>query len=178
VFFCQRPSILAHQALMQQVRGINNATTFIFVASWMRWILRTCARCIAKLQVSAAAGRGGALSLLWQHAAGGCGRDRVVYTHAALMAAVVKPGMPQVLALEPEFIESAAARRWIGEVAGGLSSLGVTLLGDDLYACTPIITEVLGKELDYIFVAEESSHQYLYEELASFAQMEGGIEVL
>lgn len=111
---------------------------------------------------------------------------RVVYTHAALMAAVVKPGMPKVLALEPEFItpqeghqkqdcESAAALRWIGAMGAGLSRLGVTLLGNDLYACTPIVRQALDQELDYIFVAKESSHPYLYEELQSFAQLKGGL---
>jgi hypothetical protein len=54
----------------------------------------------------------------------------------------------------------------------------VTLLGDDLYACTPIIRATLDQELDYIFVAKESSHQYLYEELESFAQLPKGIELL
>ena len=59
---------------------------------------------------------------------------RVVYTHAAVMPALVKPGCPQVLALEPEFItpqdghekqdcESVAARRWIREM-WGRSSVG------------------------------------------------------
>jgi len=53
---------------------------------------------------------------------------RVVFSHSALMASVVKPGCLQVLALEPEFItpqdghqkqdcESVAAKRWIREVA-------------------------------------------------------------
>jgi hypothetical protein len=62
----------------------------------------------------------------------------VVYTHSALMAAVVKPGCAQVLALEPEFLtpqdghqkqdcESVAAKRWIGEVAEQLSPLGLTV---------------------------------------------------
>ena len=63
-------------------------------------------------------------------------------------------------------------------MGAGLSRLGVTLLGDDLYACTPIIREALDQELDYIFVAKESSHQYLYEELKCFAQLPKGIEVL
>lgn len=107
---------------------------------------------------------------------------RISYTHSAVMAAVVKPGCPQVLALEPEFIrpqdghekqdcESVAARRWIREVASPLSPLAMTLLGDDLYASTPMITDVLDEELDYIFVAKESSHQSLYEELEGLEKL-------
>jgi len=92
-----------------------------------------------------------------------------------------------VLPLEPEFItpqdgqekqdcESAAARRWIREVGAQRSGLGLTLLGDDLYANVPMIQEVVEAELDYIFAAKESSHQYLYEELRSLeplGQLEG-----
>jgi hypothetical protein len=221
VFFCQSPSFLSHQALMQQVRGVNNANTLFGVDvlptdNHIRWLLDAVDpknlhavyrgtfeylqqqgvvehfRSFGNTLLVALDGTGYFRSeaihcpqcSVARHADG-----RVVYTHAALMAAVVKPGMPQVLALEPEFItpqdghqkqdcESAAARRWIPEVGGRLSGLGLTLLGDDLYACTPIIRDVLGQEVDYIFVAKESSHPYLYEELQSFDQLEGGIEVL
>jgi TfoX/Sxy family transcriptional regulator of competence genes len=100
----------------------------------------------------------------------------------------VKPGCAQVLALEPEFLtpqdghqkqdcESVAAKRWIGEVAEQLSPLGLTILGDDLYACTPMIQAVLDRELDYIFVAKESSHKYLYEEIHSLEKL-GEVETL
>jgi hypothetical protein len=57
----------------------------------------------------------------------------------------VKPGCPQVIPLAPEFItpqdghdkqdcEQEAARRWIIGVAASYSPLGLTLLGDSLYA--------------------------------------------
>jgi hypothetical protein len=221
VFFCQSPSFLSHQAMMQQLRGINNANTLFGVQvlptdNHIRTLLdavdpqnlhEVYRSTFAYLQHQGVVERfrsfGNALLVavdgtgyfrsealpcpqcsVAHHADG-----RVVYTHAALMAAVVKPGMPQVLALEPEFItpqeghqkqdcESAAALRWIGRRGAGLSRLGVTLLGDDLYACTPIIRQALAQKLDYIFVAKESSHPYLYEELQSFAQLPGGVEVL
>ena len=88
---------------------------------------------------------------------------RTSYSHAALMAAVVKPGCAQVIPLAPEFIvpqdghkkqdcEPVAAKRWISSVAEPLSPLGITLLGDDIYATNPMIKHVLAQELDYIFV--------------------------
>lgn len=103
---------------------------------------------------------------------------RISYSHNALMPAIVKPGCPQVIPLEPEFIvpqdghekqdcETAAAKRWLDSIAGGYSPLGITLLGDDIYACQPLIQKVLEQELQYIFVAKPSSHKYLYEELAA-----------
>jgi hypothetical protein len=221
VFFCQSPSFLSHQALMQQLRGINNANTLFGVQvlptdNHIRTLLdgvdpqnlrpvyrKTFEYLRHQGMVERFHGFGNTLPValdgtgyfrsdaihcpqcsVAHHADG-----RIVYTHAPLMAAVVKPGMPQVLALEPEFItpqeghqkqgcESAAALRWIGEVGPGLSRLGVSLLGDYLYACTPIIRQGLDQELDYFFVAKESSHQYLYEELESFAQLPKGIEIL
>ena len=107
---------------------------------------------------------------------------RISYSHAALMAAAVKPGCAQVIPLTPEFIvpqdghkkqdcEPVAAKRWINSVAGPYSPLGITLLGDDIYATNPMIEHVVDQELDYIFVAKSSSHKYLYEELESMEKM-------
>jgi hypothetical protein len=101
---------------------------------------------------------------------------RISYTHSALIPAIVKPGCSQVIPLEPEFIvpqdghakqdcETAAAKRWLDSIAGGYSLLGITLLGDDIYASHPFIQKVVEQELQYIFVAKPSSHKYLYEEL-------------
>ena len=107
---------------------------------------------------------------------------RISYTHSALMPAIVKPGCSQVIPLEPEFIvpqdghakqdcETAAAKRWLHSLAGGYSPLGITLLGDDLYASQPLIQKVLEQELQYIFVAKPSSHKYLYEELTAMEKL-------
>jgi hypothetical protein len=101
---------------------------------------------------------------------------RISYTHTALMPAIVTPGSPQVIPLEPEFIvpqdgqekqdcERAAAKRWLDSLAQGYSPLGITVLGDDLYACQPFIRKVVDQGLHYIFVAKPRSHKYLYEEL-------------
>ncbi|KKL80221.1 hypothetical protein LCGC14_2006930 [marine sediment metagenome] len=108
---------------------------------------------------------------------------RISYAHSALMAAVVKPGCPQVIPLEPEFIvpqdghkkqdcERVAAKRWIDSVGPQYSPLGITLLGDDIYACQPMIEKVLSQDMNYIFTAKPRSHKYLYEELESLEKLE------
>ena len=113
---------------------------------------------------------------------------RISYSHSALMAAIVKPGCPQVIPLEPEFIvaqdghkkqdcERVAAKRWIDSVAPQYSPLGITLLGDDIYSCQPIIEKVLPEEMQYIFVVKPRSHKYLYEELASLEKL-GELQVV
>jgi len=214
VFFCQSPSFLSHQRLMQQAQGTNNAHTLFGVEvlptdnhiralldpvdpKTLRGVFRdTFGYLQQQGVVERFRGFGNTLLValdgtgyfrsesihcpqcsVARHADG-----RVVYTHSVVMPAVVKPGCPQVLPLEPEFVapqdghekqdcESVAARRWIAEVAGGLSALGLTLLGDDLYANVPMIQQATQQELDFIFAAKESSHQYLYEELRSLEQL-------
>lgn len=220
VFFCQSPSFLSHQKLIQQSQGTNNASTLFGVEGLptdnhvrnmldpvdpknLRAMFRDTFgylqqqgvvegfRSFGNTLLVALDGTGYFRSesihceqcSVARHSDG-----RVVYTHSALMAAVVQPGCPQVLALEPEFImpqdghqkqdcESVAAKRWLKEVAAEFSPLGLTVLGDDLYACTPMIQEVLEQELDYIFVAKESSHKYLYEEISSLEKL-GEVQVL
>jgi hypothetical protein len=107
---------------------------------------------------------------------------RTSYSHSVLMSAIVKPGCPHVIPLEPEFIvpqyghkkqdcEQVAAKRWIDSLAPQYSPLGITLLGDDIYACQPLIEKVLGEELQYIFVAKSQSHKYLYQEIESLQKL-------
>jgi len=91
-------------------------------------------------------------------------------------------GSAQVIALEPEFMvpqdghekqdcESEAAKRWIRRFAARYSSLGITLLGDGLYATQPTIETAIQEELDYIFVVKSTNHKFLYEELESLGKL-------
>jgi hypothetical protein len=94
----------------------------------------------------------------------------------------VKPGCEQVIPLEPEFIhpqeghekqdcEQEAAKRWIRSAGAYYSPEGITLLGDDIYACRPIISLVREEEMDFIFVAKPPSHKHLYQEIESFEKL-------
>jgi hypothetical protein len=214
VFFCQSPSFLAFQTLMQKSRGMNNGETLFGIQKLptdnqirnmldpvdpklLRPVFASTFGYLQQQQVIDSF-RSFANTLLI--ALDGTGyfysesihcpsctvahhRDgRTSYSHSVLMPAIVKPGCPQVIPLEPEFIvpqdghkkqdcERVAAKRWIDSLAPQYSPLGITLLGDDIYACQPMIEKVLGQEMHYIFVAKPRSHKHLYEELESLEKL-------
>jgi len=99
------------------------------------------------------------------------------YYHSALLPVVMVPGSSRVIPLSPEFIrpqdgnekqdcENASAKRWINGKGAEYSSLGVTVLGDDLFSRQPVCQLVLDKNLNFIFVCKPSSHKWLSEWLA------------
>ena len=214
VFFSQSPSFLAHQRLMQQARGMDNAETIFSVQAlpgdtqirnildtvrpqvW-RPVFRNTYRYLDQLGVVDSYRSFNNTLLIALDGTGyfysesihcpSCTvsnhRDgRISYAHSVLMAAVVKPGCPQVIPLEPEFIvpqdghkkqdcERQATKRWIEQIGHDYSSAGVTLLGDDLYACLPIVKLVMKERIHFIFVAKAQSHKYLYEEIESLESL-------
>jgi hypothetical protein len=220
VFFCQSPSFLAFQELMQQQQGKNNATTLFGVQqipsdNHIRALLDPVdpalldpvyEKCFALMQQQELINpmRSFANSLLvaldgtgyFQSESIHCPscmvskhRDgRVTYTHSVLLPAVVSPEQSQVLSLQPEFLspqdghdrqdcEFQAALRWIDRHGAQLSPIGVTLLGDDLYSRTPIITAAQEQELDFIFVAKPVMHKHLFEEIEGLEKL-GGVHSL
>ena len=100
------------------------------------------------------------------------------YYHNALLPVVMVPGSSRVIPLAPEFIrpqdgnekqdcENAAAKRWINGKGAEYSSLGVTVLGDDLFSRQPVCQLALDKKLNFIFVCKPSSHKWLSEWLTA-----------
>jgi len=100
------------------------------------------------------------------------------YYHNALLPVVMVPGSSRVIPLAPEFIrpqdgnekqdcENAAAKRWINWKGAEYSSLGVTVLGDDLFSRQPVCQLALDKKLNFIFVCKPSSHKWLSEWLTA-----------
>ena len=98
---------------------------------------------------------------------------RTTYYHSAITPVFVRAGNNRVVAAEPEFIrpqdgerkqdcEINAAKRWIQGVGSTYSQMGVTLLGDDLYARQPFCTEARKAGFHYVFTCKSSSHKYLY----------------
>jgi hypothetical protein len=94
--------------------------------------------------------------------------------HAMLAATVVAPGHTKVVPLFPEFIapqdgaekqdcERNAVKRWYGKHGERLSPLRPVYLGDDLFACQPIVTMLADSGDDFIFTCKESSHKALYD---------------
>lgn len=111
---------------------------------------------------------------------------RTTYYHSAITPVFVRTGNNRVVAAEPEFIvpqdghkkqdcEINAAKRWIRGVGGKYAQLGVTLLGDDLYAKQPFCAEAMDAGFHYVFTCKSSSHQYLY---AWINDAEEGVDVI
>jgi len=220
VFFCQSPSFLAFQELMQQQQGKNNASTLFGVQqipsdnhirvlldpvdpALLNPVYEKCfdlmqqrqlvqpMRSFANSLLVALDGTGYFLSesihcpscMVSNHRDG-----RVTYAHSVLLPALVSPRQSHVVPLQPEFLspqdghdrqdcEFQAALRWIDRYAAGLSPLGVTLLGDDLYSRTPIIAGAAQQELDFIFVAKPVMHKHLFEEIEGLEKL-GGVHTL
>jgi hypothetical protein len=98
------------------------------------------------------------------------------YFHAFLGASMVAPGHKQVLPLPPEFIapqdgaekqdcERNAAKRWLARHGAGLVHLRPVYLGDDLFACQPIVTAIHEAGGNFILTCKPSSHQTIAEYL-------------
>jgi len=99
---------------------------------------------------------------------------RRTYYHSAITPVLVKPGNNRVISLEPEFIqpqdgqekqdcERNAAKRWIAGAGSKYVSMGITLLGDDLYCNEPFCKDALPIGYHFIFTCKSSSHKYLSE---------------
>jgi hypothetical protein len=94
--------------------------------------------------------------------------------HTLLAATAVAPGHAKVVPLFPEFIapqdgaekqdcERNAAKRWHSRHADRLRPLRPVYLGDDLFACQPIVTMLEDAGDDFIFTCKETSHKALYD---------------
>jgi hypothetical protein len=99
------------------------------------------------------------------------------YFHAFLGASMVAPGHKQVLPLPPEFIapqdgaekqdcERNATKRWLASHGADLAHLRPVYLGDDLFACQPVVAAIQDAGGNFILTCKPSSHktiaEYLY----------------
>src|ERR1700690_2809118 len=96
------------------------------------------------------------------------------YFHAFLGASLVAPGHKQVLPLPPEFIapqdgaekqdcERNAAKRWLAQHGATVAHLRPVYLGDDLFACQPIVAAIHDAGCNFIFTCKPSSHKTIAE---------------
>jgi Transposase DDE domain len=96
------------------------------------------------------------------------------YFHAFLGASMVAPGQKQVLPLPPEFIaprdgvekqdcERSAAKRWLARHGTTVMHLRPVYLGDDLFACQPIVAAIQESGGHFILTCKPSSHQTIAE---------------
>jgi hypothetical protein len=98
------------------------------------------------------------------------------YFHTFLGATLVAPGHKQVLPLPPEFIvprdgaekqdcERNAAKRWLVRHSAAVGHLRPVYLGDDLFACQPIIAAIQDAGGNFILTCKPASHQTITEYL-------------
>ena len=91
-----------------------------------------------------------------------------------LAATIVAPGHAMALPLMPEFIapqdgaekqdcERRAAKRWLLAHGQRLEDLRPVYLGDDLFACQPIVDAIAAADGDFLLTAKPSSHKALYD---------------
>jgi hypothetical protein len=96
------------------------------------------------------------------------------YFHTFLGASLVAPGHKKVLPLPPEFIapqdgaekqdcERNAAKRWLGKHGSALAHYQPIYLGDDLFACQPIVNALRDAGGSFILTCKPSSHQTIAE---------------
>ncbi|MHB1952092.1 MAG: ISNCY family transposase [Acidiferrobacteraceae bacterium] len=102
--------------------------------------------------------------------------------HSFLGASLVAPGHQQVLPLPPEFIvpqdgaekqdcERTAAKRWLVRHGAAVAPLRPVYLGDDLFACQPIVAAIqdqggsLGPRRGPSLTCKPASHQTITEYL-------------
>ena len=94
--------------------------------------------------------------------------------HTMLAATAVAPGHSKVVPLFPEFIapqdgaekqdcERNAVKRWHAKHGERLRPLRPVYLGDDLFACQPIVKMLADSGDDFIFTAKQTSHKALYD---------------
>jgi hypothetical protein len=99
------------------------------------------------------------------------------YYHSFLGASIVAPGHAQVLPLPPEFItlqdgaekqdcERNAAKRWLAKHGTSVARFRPVYLGDDLFACQPIIQAIGETGGNFILTCKPGSHQTITEYLA------------
>lgn len=105
----------------------------------------------------------------------------IFYSHSVMTPTLVAPGVNKVISLTPEFIipqdgdkkqdsELKATKRWISKTAAKYSPLGVTLLGDDLFAHEPFGRDLLERGYNFILVCKPDSHKTLYEWIRGITQ--------
>jgi hypothetical protein len=101
---------------------------------------------------------------------------QINYSHSAMMPVVVAPNNPHALPMMPEFIspqegdtkqdsENKAAKRWLKQHGDKLKQMGVTILGDDLYAHQPLCEAILDIGGHFILTCKPRSHKTLYQTL-------------
>ncbi len=101
-------------------------------------------------------------------------QDVTTYYHSMITPVIVAPGKTTVIPLIPEDItpqdgkgkqdcEREAAKRWLKGNGRQYATLGITIVGDDLYSCQPICQAIVDAGMHCILTCKRESHPALYE---------------
>jgi hypothetical protein len=107
----------------------------------------------------------------------------VRYEHQILQAAIVCPGIRQVVPLAPEPIKNTdgyekqdceinAGKRIIKKIRKTHPKLKVIITGDSLYSKQPFVDELTAQKMSYILVAKPKDHKVLFEWVNELKQLE------
>jgi len=107
----------------------------------------------------------------------------VRYEHQILQAAIVCPGIRQVIPLAPEPIKNTdgyekqdceinAGKRIIKKIRKTHPKLKIIITGDSLYSKQPFVDELTAQNMSYILVAKPKDHKVLFEWVNELKQLE------
>lgn len=99
---------------------------------------------------------------------------KTTYYHQVLAAAIVCPGIKQVIPLSPEPIQNSdgttkqdceinAGKRILKKIRSNHPKLKITIAGDSLYSKQPFIDELKANKMSFILVAKPTDHKNLYQ---------------
>jgi len=103
----------------------------------------------------------------------------ITYHHGVLQGAIVHPDKKQIIPVMPEPIANSdgqqkqdceinAAKRFIKKLKSDHPRLGLIVTGDGLFSKGPMIQQVLGEGMHFLFVAKPDDHKYMMEWIAAF----------
>ncbi len=104
------------------------------------------------------------------------------YSHQVLQGGIMHPDCSEVIPFMPEQIvnsdgatkqdcEMNAAKRFVKKLRQDFPQLGLVIGGDALFSKQPIIEEVLGLRMHYVFAAKPTDHKYMFECLAAYDEL-------
>ncbi len=103
----------------------------------------------------------------------------VTYSHQVLQGGIMHPDCSEIIPFMPEQIVNAdgmtkqdcemnAAKRFIKKLHKDCPQLGLLIGGDALFSKQPIIEDILGKKMHYLFVAKPSDHASMMDSINEY----------
>ena len=101
-------------------------------------------------------------------------KGRLRYHHQIVQAAMVCPGMRQVVPLAPEAVQNSdgqdkqdceinAGKRIVRKIRQAHPKLRIIISGDSLYSKQPFITQLKAKRMSFVLVAKPDDHRTLFQ---------------